>query len=115
MKLPRDIGGKDLADLLSQYGYKITRQTGSHLRLASSVRDSVHCVTLPNHMGATGFGLAMTHHLVPLGPISRRLPCDRRRLRQGSESLLTRVNLPVTVFTAASGRSRSTLGLDVVV
>jgi predicted RNA binding protein YcfA (HicA-like mRNA interferase family) len=49
MKLPRDIGGKDLADLLSQYGYKITRQTGSHLRLAFSARDSVHCVTLPNH------------------------------------------------------------------
>jgi predicted RNA binding protein YcfA (HicA-like mRNA interferase family) len=49
MKLPRDIGGKDLADLLTQYRYKITRQTGSHLRLASSARDSVHCVTLPNH------------------------------------------------------------------
>jgi len=49
MKLPRDIGGKELADLLSKYGYEITRQTGSHLRLTSSIRGSMHNVTLPNH------------------------------------------------------------------
>jgi len=41
MKLPRDIGGKELADLLSTYGYEITRQTGSHLRLTSSIRGSM--------------------------------------------------------------------------
>jgi predicted RNA binding protein YcfA (HicA-like mRNA interferase family) len=49
MKLPRDIGGKELADLLSKYGYEITRQTGSHLRLTSPIRGSMHNVTLPNH------------------------------------------------------------------
>ena len=32
MKLPRDIGGEELAKLLSKYGYEITRQTGSHRR-----------------------------------------------------------------------------------
>ena len=42
MKLPRDIGGRDLADLLSKYGYKIDRQTGSHLRLRSAAGDGVH-------------------------------------------------------------------------
>jgi hypothetical protein len=38
MKLPRDVGGRDLADLLSKYGYQVTRQTGSHLRLARGAR-----------------------------------------------------------------------------
>ena len=42
MKLPRDIGGKDLADLLSKYGYEINRQTGSHLRLRSAAGEGVH-------------------------------------------------------------------------
>jgi len=32
MKLPRDLGGKDLADLLSQYGYKITGRRGLALQ-----------------------------------------------------------------------------------
>jgi len=29
MKLPRDISGEELAELLAGLGYKITRQTGS--------------------------------------------------------------------------------------
>ena len=33
MKLPRDLSGDYLAGKLSQFGYKQTRQTGSHLRL----------------------------------------------------------------------------------
>jgi len=33
MKLPRDISGNELAALLQKFGYKITRQSGSHLRL----------------------------------------------------------------------------------
>jgi predicted RNA binding protein YcfA (HicA-like mRNA interferase family) len=32
MKLPRDLGGEELAALLGRYGYKVTRQTGSHHR-----------------------------------------------------------------------------------
>jgi predicted RNA binding protein YcfA (HicA-like mRNA interferase family) len=49
MKLPRDIGGEDLADLLSKYGYEGNRQTGSHLRLRSSIGEGVHSLTIPNH------------------------------------------------------------------
>ena len=49
MKLPRDIGGKDLADLLAKYGYEISRQTGSHLRLTSAAGDGVHNLTIPAH------------------------------------------------------------------
>ena len=32
MKLPRDLSGTSLARKLSQFDYKQTRQTGSHLR-----------------------------------------------------------------------------------
>lgn len=40
MKIPRDIGGEELARLLGKYGYKITRQTGSHMRLTSSHKET---------------------------------------------------------------------------
>jgi len=49
MKLPRDIGGKDLAHLLAKYGYEISRQTGSHLRLRSAAGEGVHNLTIPAH------------------------------------------------------------------
>jgi predicted RNA binding protein YcfA (HicA-like mRNA interferase family) len=35
-KLPRDISGAEFARLLKKYDYKITRQTGSHIRLTSN-------------------------------------------------------------------------------
>jgi len=37
LKLPRDLRGDALATLLRQYGFQVTRQTGSHLRLTSSL------------------------------------------------------------------------------
>ncbi len=48
MKLPRDLSGVDLAKALVRLGYKVTRQTGSHLRLT---RDGTkqHHVTVPAH------------------------------------------------------------------
>lgn len=49
MKLPRDIGGKELAKVLGKYRYRITRQTGSHLRLTSSFKGTEHHVTVPSH------------------------------------------------------------------
>jgi predicted RNA binding protein YcfA (HicA-like mRNA interferase family) len=49
MKLPRDMGGEELAALLDRYGYKITRQTGSHMRLTSTSKGSEHHVTIPKH------------------------------------------------------------------
>ena len=47
-KLPRDISGKQLAKALSKFGDEITRQTGSHLRLTTTVRGEHH-VTVPDH------------------------------------------------------------------
>jgi predicted RNA binding protein YcfA (HicA-like mRNA interferase family) len=49
VKLPRDLDGKQLAALLRAYGYEITRQTGSHLRLTSARKGREHHVTLPAH------------------------------------------------------------------
>jgi predicted RNA binding protein YcfA (HicA-like mRNA interferase family) len=48
MKLPRDVGGVELARLLARYGYKITRQTGSHMRLTSMLKGEHH-ITIPRH------------------------------------------------------------------
>jgi len=48
-KLPRDLSGKDLATLLNKFGYNITRQTGSHLRLTSMHMGFEHHITIPAH------------------------------------------------------------------
>jgi predicted RNA binding protein YcfA (HicA-like mRNA interferase family) len=49
VKLPRDISGEELAQILKRYGYRITRQTGSHIRLTSTVKDTEHHITIPRH------------------------------------------------------------------
>ena len=48
MRFPRHIGGQELAKLVKEYGYKITRQTGSHIRLTTS-RGAEHHITIPKH------------------------------------------------------------------
>jgi len=49
MKLPRDMGGEELARLLGKYNYQITRQTGGHLRLTSTRMGTEHHITIPRH------------------------------------------------------------------
>lgn len=48
MRLPRNLSGADLATALHRLGYKITRQSGSHLRLTTNELGQHH-VTIPNH------------------------------------------------------------------
>ena len=48
MRLPRDISGAGLAKVLKPFGYNVTRQTGSHIRLTTQQRGEHH-VTIPNH------------------------------------------------------------------
>ena len=48
MKLPRDLSGAALAKALAKFGYQITRQKGSHLRLTTQ-QHGEHHVTIPNH------------------------------------------------------------------
>jgi predicted RNA binding protein YcfA (HicA-like mRNA interferase family) len=49
LKLPRDLSGEKLARLLRRFGYEMTRQTGSHIRLTSSIKDFEHHLTIPAH------------------------------------------------------------------
>mgnify|MGYP000105987131 CR=1 FL=1 len=48
MKLPRDLSGEELAKLLRKYGYEVTRQTGSHMRLTTKL-EGEHHITIPKH------------------------------------------------------------------
>ena len=48
MKLPREISGEELAKLLKKYGYETTRQTGSHMRLTTTLQGEPH-ITIPAH------------------------------------------------------------------
>ena len=49
MRLSRDLHGLDLARALNRFGYQITRQTGSHIRLSSTYKGPQHHVTIPAH------------------------------------------------------------------
>lgn len=47
MKLPRDIDGAQLVKALDRLGYRVVRQSGSHLRLQCD--DPSHTITVPDH------------------------------------------------------------------
>ena len=48
MRLPRDVSGQHLAKQRSSFGYSVTRQKGSHMRLTTT-RNGEHHVTIPDH------------------------------------------------------------------
>jgi predicted RNA binding protein YcfA (HicA-like mRNA interferase family) len=48
MKNPRNISGEKLSKLLKKFGFEITRQTGSHMRLTTTMKGEFH-ITIPNH------------------------------------------------------------------
>lgn len=48
MKLPRDLSGEALAQILKPLGYQTVRQTGSHIRLTTEQKGEHH-ITIPNH------------------------------------------------------------------
>jgi len=47
MKLPRDLDAAQLVKALARIGYKVVRQTGSHIRL--QCEEPAHSITIPNH------------------------------------------------------------------
>lgn len=47
-RLPRDLDGATLARALGNFGYQVTRQTGSHIRLTTH-QGGEHHVTIPAH------------------------------------------------------------------
>jgi predicted RNA binding protein YcfA (HicA-like mRNA interferase family) len=48
MRIARDLSGQNLAKKLATFGYQVTRQTGSHMRLTTSTNGTCH-VTIPAH------------------------------------------------------------------
>jgi predicted RNA binding protein YcfA (HicA-like mRNA interferase family) len=49
LRLPRNLSGAQLVRLLARYGYEQSRQTGSHIRLTSTIMGSTHHITVPAH------------------------------------------------------------------
>jgi len=48
MKVPRDLSGKDLIKRLDRFGYEVSRQVGSHVRL-TTYQKGTHHITVPYH------------------------------------------------------------------
>jgi predicted RNA binding protein YcfA (HicA-like mRNA interferase family) len=48
VRIPKDVSGEEIAKLLARYGYRVTRQTGSHLSLTTT-KQGEHHVTVPLH------------------------------------------------------------------
>jgi predicted RNA binding protein YcfA (HicA-like mRNA interferase family) len=48
VKLPRDLSGADLVRALGRFGYQVTRQRASHIRLTTQ-QNGEHHVTVPDH------------------------------------------------------------------
>lgn len=48
-KIPRDLTGYELSKVIQKFGYQITRQSGSHIRLTTK-EYGIHHVTIPNHI-----------------------------------------------------------------
>jgi HicA toxin of bacterial toxin-antitoxin, len=46
MKFPRDLSGRELVQALGSLGYKVTRQSGSHLRLTTEEHGEHHLQSL---------------------------------------------------------------------
>ena len=47
MKLPRDMDAAQLIKALEHIGYRVVRQSGSHIR--SQCDELAHSITIPNH------------------------------------------------------------------
>lgn len=76
MRLPRDVSGRDLARALEAFGYTVTRQTGSHLRLTTQ-QGGEHHITIPAHVQLRVGTLAAI-----LGEVARHLGIERGALTE---------------------------------
>lgn len=74
MKLPRDLSGADLVKALGRVGYRVSRQTGSHVRLTTE-QPTPHHVTIPAHDSLKVGTLAAI-----LGGVAAHLQIDRDEL-----------------------------------
>ena len=75
MRLPRDISGEDLIKALSKYGYEVTRQTGSHVRLTKTTKEKTFHITIPKH---SPLRVGTLNHI--LNDLSTQLELDKAKL-----------------------------------
>lgn len=80
MRLPRDVSGADLVKSLRQFGYEITRQVGSHIRLTTET-NGVHHITVPSHSP------------LRIGTLASILDDVARHLQISRDELLSRLKL----------------------
>lgn len=78
MRLPRDVLGADLAKVLKAFGYQVTRQTGSHLRL-TTLEQGEHHVTIS------------LHHPLRVGTLAAILASVAEHFEMSCEELATRL------------------------
>ena len=74
MKLPRDLSGAELIEALSRVGYRVTRQSGRHVRLSNDT-DPQHHITVPAHDP-----LRVGTPAAILGDVGGQLQLDRQQL-----------------------------------
>jgi predicted RNA binding protein YcfA (HicA-like mRNA interferase family) len=48
-RIPRDVSGAQLTQLLGEFGYRVVRQHGSHIRLEADHPSGRHRLTVPSH------------------------------------------------------------------
>ncbi|MEP7197194.1 MAG: type II toxin-antitoxin system HicA family toxin [Saprospiraceae bacterium] len=48
MRIPRDLSGLELIKLLHKYGYNISKQRGSHIKITTQ-ENGEHHLAIPNH------------------------------------------------------------------
>jgi predicted RNA binding protein YcfA (HicA-like mRNA interferase family) len=77
LKLRRDVSGEELVRSLRRFGYEVTRQTGSHLRVTSNFKGKEHHVTIPAHKQLKVGTLAEI-----LGDVAAYLDLTREKLVQ---------------------------------
>jgi predicted RNA binding protein YcfA (HicA-like mRNA interferase family) len=78
LKLPRELSAGDLVKAVALFGYEVSHQTGSHIRLTTT-RDGEHHITIPAHdpirVGTLNSILRdlCNHHHVERGDLLREL------------------------------------------
>lgn len=78
MKLPRDVNGAELVKALRKFGYEVTRQKGSHLRVTTQTVGEHHEV-IPAHSPIKPGTLASilesvaTHHGISSQELAKKL------------------------------------------
>lgn len=77
-KIPRDISGRKLMKLLEKYGYQITRETASHIRLISNYKNKEHKITVPDHHSIK---IGTLNNI--LNDLANYLEIDKKKLLEG--------------------------------